>query len=157
MYKKDAGREVCATQFTFDQNKTELVQTETAAYQTCSEVLPNEHRLICPEQTEQAAPATTESHRSTHEGSSTTSDSASINTASLYDYLKQFYEKVSDRGGSNRGQCPCNSESGPPVAPQQGVCINNTMTDFLHWFCFEGKGRDKVSQQFITQSKLLKL
>ena len=56
-----------------------------------------------------ATPATTESHRSRchqnakHEGSSTTSDSAStINTASSYDYLKQFYEKVSDDpGGKN--------------------------------------------------------
>ena len=57
-------------------------------------------------------------------------------------------------GGPNRGQCPCNSESEPPW---QGVCINNTMTDFLQWLCFEGKGRNKVSQQFTTQSKLLKL
>ena len=52
MYKKDAGREVCATRFTFDQNETLLFQTETAAYQTCSEALPNEHRLIRPEQTQ---------------------------------------------------------------------------------------------------------
>ena len=39
----------------------------------------------------------------TNEGISTTSDSASnINTASSYDYLKQFYEKVSDDlGGKN--------------------------------------------------------
>ena len=38
-----------------------------------------------------------------NEGSSTTSDSAStINTASSYDYLKQFYEKViDDPGGKN--------------------------------------------------------
>ena len=33
--------------------------------------------------------------------------------------------------GANRGQCPLNSESGPPCGPRQGVCINNTMTDFL--------------------------
>ena len=39
--------------------------------------------------------------------------------------------------GANRCQCPRNSESGPPCGPpKQGVCINNTMTDFLQWFCF---------------------
>ena len=39
----------------------------------------------------------------TNAGSSTTSDSApTIHTASSYDYLKQFYEKVSDDpGGKN--------------------------------------------------------
>ena len=39
----------------------------------------------------------------TNEGSCTTSNSAStINLAVLYDYLKQFYEKVSDDpGGKN--------------------------------------------------------
>ena len=38
--------------------------------------------------------------RKTNEGSSTTSDSAStVNTASTYDCLKLFYEKVSDDPG----------------------------------------------------------
>ena len=37
----------------------------------------------------------------TNEGSSTTSDSAStINTVSLYDYLKQFYEKENNKPGT---------------------------------------------------------
>ena len=66
--------------------------------------------LICSRKTSNlATPATTESRcrirhqNAKHGGSSTTSVSASnINMASLYDYLKQFYEKVSDDpGGKN--------------------------------------------------------
>ena len=50
-------------------------------------------------------------------------------------------------GGANRGQCPRNSEPWTPLWPpaRQGVCINNTMTDFLQWFCSEGEERNKVS------------
>ena len=62
---------------------------------------------------------------------------------------------VAVRGGPNRGQCPRNSESGPPCGPpERRVCINNTMTAFLQWFCTEGKGGTKVSQQFTTQLKM---
>ena len=36
---------------------------------------------------------------------------------------------VGSRGGAGGGQCPRNSESGPPCGPPEwGVCINNKMT-----------------------------
>ena len=59
----------------------------------------------------------------------------------LYSFIYHARGLVAVLGwGANRGQCPGNCVQTPPVAPRQGICNNNTVTDFLQWFCTEGKG-----------------